>query len=536
MVIGDRIKNLRKSAGLTQDQLAEKLGVHFQTVSKWERSASELDIAMLGAIANAFDVTIDELLGLQGGEKIIVPFDQSAFAKIIADKRKTAGLSQSDLAERTFVSADTVSKWEREVIRPDVQTLIRLADIFNVSVSTLYYGSPLKNSTNDCIDGSVQHKTSRRIFNTKVFLISVTLIILIISVFFISDLKQEKEKPSPTKSNEIASIDSNEFVSEESNSVQSDDSEISSDDSSEENDDSSSAGGEENEERFNDIGTHNHLEQNGVCEYCGWTVYLKKDDSVLMSNDIGDLRAEFYGENTVDFGSEYRRRIKEVYFSSNVKTIVNCTFENSPLTEISIPYGVTVLEQDIFKNCYQLEKVTIPESVRSINHGTFRNCISLKNITLPDSIIEYGDDIFSGCSSLESFEFPKGLSEITMGMFYACSALKSITIPYGVTCIGQQSFCRCYSLEKVIVSDSVTSIRKWVFAECVNLSEIKIGSSVGYIELGAFDYCAALEKIDYNGTVTRWGNISKDDNYNVDSGDYKIYCLNGTLNKAGELI
>jgi len=49
--IGNRIKQLRKSRSMTQDQLADKLGVTAQAVSKWENDQSCPDIAMLPAKA-----------------------------------------------------------------------------------------------------------------------------------------------------------------------------------------------------------------------------------------------------------------------------------------------------------------------------------------------------------------------------------------------------------------------------------------------------------------------------------------------------
>lgn len=61
---GENIKKLRKEKELTQEALAEFLGVSFQTISKWERGETYPDITMLPVIASFFNVTIDDLLGV----------------------------------------------------------------------------------------------------------------------------------------------------------------------------------------------------------------------------------------------------------------------------------------------------------------------------------------------------------------------------------------------------------------------------------------------------------------------------------------
>lgn len=68
--IGKRIAENRRRLGLTQDQLAEKLGVTAQAVSKWENDLSCPDIGTLPALAAIFGITTDELLGKDSGEKV----------------------------------------------------------------------------------------------------------------------------------------------------------------------------------------------------------------------------------------------------------------------------------------------------------------------------------------------------------------------------------------------------------------------------------------------------------------------------------
>lgn len=60
--IGNFIKDLRKSNNLTQKQFADKLGVTYQAVSKWETGKSIPDIMLLKEISKIFTVDINELL------------------------------------------------------------------------------------------------------------------------------------------------------------------------------------------------------------------------------------------------------------------------------------------------------------------------------------------------------------------------------------------------------------------------------------------------------------------------------------------
>ncbi len=61
--LGKRIMMNRKRLGLTQDQLAEKLGVTAQAVSKWENNQSCPDITLIPQLADIFGISTDELLG-----------------------------------------------------------------------------------------------------------------------------------------------------------------------------------------------------------------------------------------------------------------------------------------------------------------------------------------------------------------------------------------------------------------------------------------------------------------------------------------
>lgn len=62
MNMADRIQHLRKSKGISQEELADKVGVSRQAVSKWESEQSTPDIEKVILLSNFFDVTTDYLL------------------------------------------------------------------------------------------------------------------------------------------------------------------------------------------------------------------------------------------------------------------------------------------------------------------------------------------------------------------------------------------------------------------------------------------------------------------------------------------
>ena len=62
MIMAEKITMLRKRSGWSQEELAEKLGVSRQAVSKWENGSSDPSTTNLIALANLFDITPEEML------------------------------------------------------------------------------------------------------------------------------------------------------------------------------------------------------------------------------------------------------------------------------------------------------------------------------------------------------------------------------------------------------------------------------------------------------------------------------------------
>ena len=69
MTLGENIAGLRKKMGLSQEQLAEKIGVSRQAVSKWEQDGAQPELDKLIALCRLFPVSADVLLGLKAQEE-----------------------------------------------------------------------------------------------------------------------------------------------------------------------------------------------------------------------------------------------------------------------------------------------------------------------------------------------------------------------------------------------------------------------------------------------------------------------------------
>ena len=78
MSLGEKIKERRKQAGLSQEQLAEKLNVSRQAITKWETDKGIPDIANLIEISDEFGLSLDELIKDNDAVKKKIIADSSA--------------------------------------------------------------------------------------------------------------------------------------------------------------------------------------------------------------------------------------------------------------------------------------------------------------------------------------------------------------------------------------------------------------------------------------------------------------------------
>ncbi len=178
-----------------------------------------------------------------------------------------------------------------------------------------------------------------------------------------------------------------------------------------------------------------------------------------------------------------------VLFSAD-KELLRCPVGKS--ADYTVTSGTVAIAGGAFKDCAKLESLVIPDSVISIGESAFENCAALKRITLPKSIAKLEALTFSGCAALAEIALPDNVKTLGEKVFSGCAALKSVKIPAEVTVIPTEAFSGCSSLESITIPKNVSHINE-----------------------RAFDGCTALKKVDYLGSDTDWGQVTKETGNNA---------------------
>ena len=140
------------------------------------------------------------------------------FGENLKTLRKQKGFSQEELATRLHVVRQTISKWEKNLSVPDADTLIRLAEILEVSVSELL-GAKIENenAASDVAEQlsrineqlAIKNRRSRRIWKiVAIILAAIVLINIFIAVFFsVPNLNEGNQSNQPEITDQIQNIE-----------------------------------------------------------------------------------------------------------------------------------------------------------------------------------------------------------------------------------------------------------------------------------------------------------------------------------------
>ena len=141
-MLNENIKKLRKSKGISQEELAIKLNVVRQTVSKWENGMSVPDASMLITLADELDTSVSVLLG----EPVTEPMQDDL--KTISEKLEVINLQ---LAKRSMTKVKT-ARW----MLISLCTFIVIVFIILASMQSSYLGWDY-NNPELAVAGTIMH-------------------------------------------------------------------------------------------------------------------------------------------------------------------------------------------------------------------------------------------------------------------------------------------------------------------------------------------------------------------------------------------
>lgn len=248
--------------------------------------------------------------------------------------------------------------------------------------------------------------------------------------------------------------------------------------------------------------------------------------------------------------------LKTIDLPESIETIGGNIFENSGLTQITLPQNLSAISAGAFKGCEGLVDVVVPGSVADIHDEAFMNCVNIENLTLSEGVEYLGANAFGGCSKLaevvipsttmrmggnpfanclgitsfkladgnegfvidqtgvlydankrsvifypsyatsETYEMPSTVFELATSAF-AGSKLKSIVVSDNIKVIPDNCFKGSVNLESVKIPLSVTTIGNEAFRDCVKLDNVAIPASCTSIGDYAFQNCASLKNFDF---------------------------------------
>ena len=140
---GKYLTRLRLKAGLSQNDIAEKLNYSPQLVSLWEKDKSEPDLRVIAKYAKLLNVDLKSFITLKEHKKnnnsIEREFNIDRFSSNLRFLRKDKKLLQSDIAKKTKTNVKTIGSWESGASAATISDFIMLCSIFNKSFDELYF-------------------------------------------------------------------------------------------------------------------------------------------------------------------------------------------------------------------------------------------------------------------------------------------------------------------------------------------------------------------------------------------------------------
>lgn len=201
-------------------------------------------------------------------------------------------------------------------------------------------------------------------------------------------------------------------------------------------------------------------------------------------------------KNTVSVGNYAFYGIESlasVKMPNTLETINQYAFcGTKALRSISLPESLKSIEDAAFENS-GLDEVTIPSGVTVINNYTFRNCTNLTNLQLHDAITTIREYAFSDDSKLKDIKLPESLNRISNSAFRN-TAIDTLVCPATLRSIGDYAFGECSSLVDIQLNEGLQTLESSAFGNCQGLTEVTLPSSLRTCTQPFYN-CSNLKKL-----------------------------------------
>ena len=147
-MIKNKLKELRKKAGLSQLDIANKLNISVKTVSRWENLETDIKPNKAEELAKLLGVSVPILLGYGYQE----PIKHLSWECNIPKLRKEKGITQETLSKETSIPLELIKEWENNHGSYSAEQLEKLEEYFEVPISEIIGYSIAHSELRDLIE------------------------------------------------------------------------------------------------------------------------------------------------------------------------------------------------------------------------------------------------------------------------------------------------------------------------------------------------------------------------------------------------
>lgn len=211
-------------------------------------------------------------------------------------------------------------------------------------------------------------------------------------------------------------------------------------------------------------------------------------------------------------------KLAHIGIPAGVTTIDKYAFNYAGITEVTIPSGVTRIEEQTFANCRKLKKATLPDGITYIGNSAFSECHALEDVNIPANIETIDQYAFNNNKVRTSpIVLPATLKSIGYRAFSYNSKVESITFSEGLETISGYAFSNCNAVKSLVLPESITKLEYNAFEGCDSITEFRFPANIKQVPDGILYHCDKLERVTLADGTTRINNYAFQDCPNLTS-------------------